>query len=417
MSGRTASRLAWVALGCSACSVVGAIALSLATGAGGDALAVAMLAFPIVGALIASRQPRNAIAWIMIAVGVVVGLMALLDSYARYALVIEPGSLPRPDIALALNSPTWVPLIGLPGTFLILLFPAGRLPSPRWRPLAWLCAVALMLSFVGLLIAPGSIDDPSYPGIRNPLGIEALQPISGAALVGIALIPICIVGCVAALVQRFRRSRGQDRLQLRWLALGGGATAALYLTAMVPTLVLDAPWDGSGPAWLSFLQNVAVYSFVLIPVAVGIAILRHRLYDIDVVINRTLVYGALTATLALSYAGAVVLLQQLFGSFTRGSDLAIAGSTLAVAALFRPLRARIQAAVDRRFYRRRYDAARTLEGFSARLRDEVELDALGSELQAVVRETMQPAHVSLWLRAPAHSEGSPTRPQPARSVP
>ena len=403
MSERTASRLAWVALGCTACAVVAAIALSLATEAGGDALGIAMLAFPVVGALIASRQPRNAIAWIMIAVGVVWGLIALLDIYARYALIIEPGSLPRPDIAVALSAPSWVLFIGLPGTFLILLFPDGRLPSPRWRPLAWLCAIVLMLSFVGILIAPGSLADQGYPGITNPLGIEALQPLLGALLVVIALIPICIVGCAAALIQRFRRSHGQDRLQLKWLALGAGATAALYLTAMVPTLSLGADWDGSDPALLSLLQNVAVASFMFIPVAVGIAVLRYRLYDIDVIVNRTLVYGALTAMLALSYVGGVIVLGQLFARFTRGSDLAIAGSTLAVAALFRPARARIQVAVDRRFFRRRYDAARTLEGFSARLREQVDLDALGGELEAVVRETMQPAHVSLWLRAPGGS--------------
>ena len=190
MSERTAARLAWVALGCAACAVVAAIALSLATEAGGDALGIAMLAFPVVGALIASRQPRNAIAWIMIAVGVVWGLIALLDIYARYALIIEPGSLPRPDIAVALSAPSWVLFIGLPGTFLILLFPDGRLPSPRWRPLAWLCAIVLMLSFVGILIAPGSLADQGYPGITNPLGIEALQPLLGALLVVIALIPI-----------------------------------------------------------------------------------------------------------------------------------------------------------------------------------------------------------------------------------
>ncbi len=411
MSDRSTARLAWVALGCSAWLVVADVALSLATGARGDAVAVAMLCFPVVGALIASRQPRNAIAWIMIAVGVGLGLSALLAIYARYALIVEPGSLPRPDIALALNAPMWVPFIGLPGTFLILLFPDGRLPSPRWRPLAWLCAIALIGSFVGIPIAPGSLADQGYPGISNPLGIEALRPVINALLVSIALIPICIVACAAALIQRFRRSHGQERLQLKWLALGAGATAVLYLTAMVPTLTLGSPWDGSGPAWLSFLQSVAVYSFMLIPVAVGIAVLRHRLYDIDVVVNRALVYGALSACLAGTYLGGVLLLQQLFAPLTRGSDLAIAGSTLAVAALFRPLRSRIQRAVDRRFFRGRYDAAQIVETFSARLRDRVDLDALGDDLRTIVSETMQPAHVSLWLRggeARARAQHEPT---------
>ena len=409
----TASRLAGLTLACIAFLVLASFAFSVATGAGTSGedflFAFVMLSFPAVGALIVRRQPRNSIGWIMLAVGVVWGVVAVLDMYSRYALVVDPGSLPGAEIALALSVPSWVLFLGLPGTFLILLFPDGRLPSPRWRWWAWLCAIALVGSFVVILIGPDSFAEEGYPGIQNPLGIDALQPFLPALLAPVAMIPVCIVGCAVALVGRFRRSRGQERLQLKWLALGAGVTATLYLLAMAPTLALNAPWDGSGPRWLALLQSLAVYSFALIPVAIGVAILRHRLYDIDVIVNRALVYGALTATLGLSYLGGVVLLQQLFRPLTRGSDLAIAGSTLAVAALFRPFRARIQAAVDRRFYRHRYDAARTLDAFSGRLRDVVDLDALGGEIQTVVRETMQPAHVSLWLRVGGTPNGG--RPQ------
>jgi hypothetical protein len=386
-------------MGCITLVVLAGQALSVEAGLGVDPFPVAMLSFPVVGALIASRQPRNAIGWIMLGVGLTWALDAVLIIYAEYALTINPGSLPRPDLALALAAPDWVLFIGLQGTFLILLFPDGRLPSPRWRRWAWLCALAMIVSYTGILIGPGSFPEVGYPNVRNPLGIEALRPAVGALFGVIALIPISIVGCAVGLIRRYRRSRGQDRLQLKWLAAGAGATAALYLVAMVPSLALGSAWEGSdSPVWLLILQNIAVYSFVLIPVAIGIAILKHRLYDIDLIINRTLVYGALTAALTAAYLLTVTALQGLFRPIAGQSDLAVAGSTLVVAALFRPGRARIQSFIDRSFYRRKYDAARTLERFSARLRDEVDLDALTAELVELVGDVMQPMHVSLWLR-------------------
>jgi hypothetical protein len=393
-----AARLPWVILGFIVALVVAAEALSVAAGAGVDAFGLASLTFPIVGALIASRQPRNALGWIMLAVGVGWGLDALLSFYIWYGLEVSPGSLPRPDFALALSEPMWVPMIGLMGTFLILLFPDGRLPSPRWRPWAWLCAIAIVVPFVGILIGPGSFADSGYPNVENPLGIEALRPFIGPLFIVIALIPISILGCAVALIQRFRRSHGQDRLQLKWLAAGAGTTAILYLFVMVPSLAYGSAWSGSQPTWLGILQGVAIYSFVLIPIAIGIAILRHRLYDIDLIINRTLVYGALTAGLTAAYLLTVTILQALLRPFAGRSDLAVAGSTLLVAALFGPGRARVQAFIDRRFYRRKYDASQTLERFSTRLRDEIDLDALSKELVSLVGDVMQPMHVSLWLK-------------------
>ncbi|MDQ3531679.1 MAG: hypothetical protein M3456_04800 [Actinomycetota bacterium] len=403
---RTAPRLVWVALGAITLVVLASQAFSVAAGVGADPTAVIILAFPIVGALIASRQPRSAIGWIMLAVGVEEAVSDGLYIYAEYSLAIHPGSLPRPDLALALGAPTWVPFIGLMGTFLILLFPDGHLPSPRWRPWAWFCAFALTLSFIFILIAPLSFPDQGYPKLRNPLGIEALRPYVDALFLILLLIPISIVGCAAGLIQRFRRSRGQDRLQLKWLAAGAGATATLYLIAMVPSLALASQMEAE-PVWLRALTQISFYSFVLIPVAVGIAILRHRLYDIDLIINRTLVYGALTAALTVAYVLGVTVLQALLRPFAGQSQLAVAGSTLTVAALFRPGRARIQTFIDRRFYRRKYDAGRTLEVFSAKLRDEVDLDTLGVELVALVDEVMRPNHVSVWLREASGLEADP----------
>jgi hypothetical protein len=396
MTKPAAARLPWVMLGLIVALVGAAQVLSVGAGSGVDAFALASFSFPVVGALIASRQPRNALGWILLAVGVGLALGAMLEIYTWYGLEVHPGSLPRPDVALALSEPMWVPFIGLMGTFLILLFPDGRLPSPRWKPWAWLCVIAMVLSFIGILVQPGSFAESGYPEVRNPLGIEGMRPFIGFALLAIPLIPISIVGCAVGMIRRFRSSRGQERLQLKWLAAAAGVVAATYLVLMalsLPGLVGREP-----PAWVEVADNIGIYAFVLLPLAVAVAIFRYRLYDIDLIINRTLVYGALTAALSVAYLFTVTVLQGLFRPFAGRSDLAVAGSTLVVAALFRPGRARTQAFIDRRFYRRKYDAARTLERFSARLRDEVELDALTTELLELVGDVMQPMHVSLWLK-------------------
>lgn len=292
----------------------------------------------------------------------------------------------------------WIPLIAPIGTFLILLFPNGRLPSPPWRAWAWLCATAMSLSFVAILIAPGSFADAGYPSIRKPLGIEALRPMIGVLFLVIVLIPISIVGCAVGLVQRFRRSGGQERLQLKWLA----AAASVVATGYAVLFALHLPFglaDGDTPHWVDVVGDIVIFLFVLIPLVIAVAILKYRLYDIDLIINRTMVYGCLTAVLALVYVGGVVGVGGVLRSVTaQENNLVVAGSTLAVAALFRPARARIQGFIDRRFYRRKYDAEQTLANFSARLRDEVDLETLSTELVAVVNDVMQPTNASLWLR-------------------
>jgi hypothetical protein len=272
----------------------------------------------------------------------------------------------------------------------------------------WLGVAALVLSVLGSAFDPGRLDVDSAVPVDNPFGIGG--PMAGVwpvlSRAGDVLAGIAFVLAAASLVVRFRRSRGVERQQLKWFAYVGLLAATGLAVAMAQVLFGVQPGEDAGGGWLEVLGAVgwftALAAIVIgIPLATGMAILRHRLYDIDVVINRTLVYGALTATLAGAYLGSVLLLQLALGPLTEDNGLAIAGSTLGVAALFRPARASIQELVDRRFYRRKYDAAHTIERFGAHVRDEVELDALSSELRAVVAETMQPAHLSLWLREAA----------------
>lgn len=393
-AGAPNGRAVWVGLGCVGLVILAGQVLGASIGEGVDLTGIGILSFPIVGALIASRQSDNAIGWIMLGIGVVAALSTALAIYAHYALTGSPDILPGGGLTLALDQHLWVPAIGLPGTFLILLFPDGRLPSARWRPWAYFCAIALLLCYTGLTILPGSFSEVGYPDVRNPLGIGALSEVSGAVVAIVALIPIAMVGCAVALIRRFRRSNGLARVQLKWLAAAAGLVAATYFGAMVLNFAFGDP----DPPWLVFVSNVAILAFVLIPVAIGIAIFRHRLYDIDVIVNRTLVYGALTATLTGAYFVLVTTLQGLLRPLAGQSELAVAGSTLVVAAIFKPVRTRIQALVDRRFYRTKFVAATTLQNFSARLRDEVDLETLTADLLGVVDQTVKPATSSLWLR-------------------
>jgi hypothetical protein len=350
-------------------------------GAGSGLFITALaIVFSAVGVLVASSHPRNPIGWLFLAVGVSTGVGTLAGSYAD----TQGTSQGLGEAAAWYGTLSWMPFILIPLTFVLLLFPDGRLLSPRWRWVAWSAGAGLAGVFITTGVTPGPLED--YPWLDNPYGIDTplLDPLTWIAVL---LLVIGVVGSSASLIVRFRRAQGERRQQIKWLALAG---AVAVVTVIVATIGADELWSAG-------VTNVACMLGVLcVPVAAGIAILRHRLYDIDVVINRTLVYGALTATLG----GAYLLLVLLIGLAVGESGLAIAASTLAVAALFQPARAGIQAAVDRRFYRRRYDAAQTLEAFGGRLRDEIDLEALGADLRGVVAETVQPASVSLWLRDP-----------------
>ena len=352
----------------------------LAVGAADIVWAAVILGFGLVGALIAWRHPLNPIGWIFCAGALAFSLSGLGESYAIYTLFADPaGPLGGGSTIAWFSTWAWVPGGVALAIYFPLLFPSGRLLSARWRPVAAAAIAAAAFLSVGIAFSPGRFDD--LPQVENAYGVAGpVGDVFGAfQSLGWLLLVVCLVASATSLVLRFRRARGVERLQLKWVA------AASVL--LVASFFLWEVWEGLVPLGIGAMV-----------VAAGIAILRYRLYDIDVVINRTLVYGVLTATLAGAYLATVLLLQVALSPLTEESDLAIAGSTLAVAALFRPARRRIQAIVDRRFYRRRYDAARTLEGFGTRLRDQVDLDALGADLRGVVTDTMQPAHVSLWLR-------------------
>jgi hypothetical protein len=390
MSARGSRRLAGALAALAPLLLLGGIVLSLAAGIGvgvGTEIFVwgVAVVFVVVGWLIASRHPDNAIGWLFLGAAVAAGLGTLSASYADYWVDAKAGPELLGRTAAWYESLSWIPWILVPSTFLLLLFPNGRLLSRRWRRVAWCAALGMTGVFVTQGLTPGAVED--YPHVTNPFGVDSpvLDPLTGLSFL---LIIVGVVGSAASLIVRFRRARGELRQQIKWLAFAGVIAAITLLVGIsVYNVVSEA------------VANVAIMLGVLgLPLAAGIAILRYRLYDIDVVVNRALVYGALTATLAAGYLGGVLLLQLVLSGVTQGSGLAVAASTLAVAALFRPARARIQEAVDRRFYRRKYDAQRTLEGFSARLRDQVDLAALSSDLSGVVKETLQPAHVTLWLR-------------------
>jgi hypothetical protein len=415
MSRRTSAWLAWSLAGLSFALFAATIALYIPArsmqvpspwGTGGDSgqliSLLPFLAFPVVGALVASRRPENPIGWICLAVGTFWMLYNVTTVYGVYGLLARPGSVPFPAEVGSLGESLWAPALGLLGTYLILLFPDGRLPSRRWRPVAWLSGAVIVLASAGVALVPQPL--PELGGIQNPFGLYGYPEVADALFNVLLLLPLCILASAVSLIVRFRRSGGEVREQIKWIAFAASFVGLVLLVEAVSALIVAPDNFGTGgsqPFWLKLLQDAVTLSYAGIPVAVGFAVLKYRLYDIEVVINRTLVYGSLTAMLALVYFGGVATTQAIFRALTGQEEqpqLAVVVSTLVIAALFNPLRRRIQSFIDRRFYRRKYDAAKTLEAFSAKLRDETNLDALSDDLVGVVRETMQPAHVSVWLR-------------------
>jgi hypothetical protein len=339
-------------------------------------LTVLAIGYSVIGAIIASRLPNHPIGWICCAIGLIAAVDHFGGEYAVYALLAHPEALAGGQAMLWLQGWFWMLFVGLI-VFLLLLFPNGRLPSSRWRPFAW-GSVAVIS--VGVIWSSAISPDVRFDAPPSPIQLLVL-------LLGLVAAASVVVGR--------RNARGVERQQIKWLLYAGPiwfVGSALKIAVFFFMLV-----EGAWGLWVSYLL-VAVGGLGG-PIAIGIAILRYRLYEIDILINRTLVYGSLTALLASVYFGGIVVLQRVFVVLTgEKSTLAVVASTLVIAALFNPLRRRVQEFVDRRFYRRKYDARKTLEAFSARLRDETDLGALRDELVGVVRETMQPAHVSLWLR-------------------
>jgi hypothetical protein len=352
-------------------------------------LVVPLFGYAAVGALVAARQPGNAVGWLLLGIALMIALGSLGDSYIQTRA--NPGYLAVAWVDGWLFNVWLMLIVG----FLPLLFPDGRLLSRRWRPVLWLAVATCLTQVLTVALAPGELAVTA--SIENPLGVEG--PLH-SVLVVVSVVSWCafVVTAVltsASLVMRFRRSTATGRQQVKWFAFAGLTTIAGLLTSALGESLPKSWGDPIGAVgWVVFL----VACIGGIPIATGIAILRHRLYDIDVVINRTLVYLTLSTALAATYVGSVLLLRLVLGPLAGESALAVAGSTLAVAALFRPARARIQAIVDRRFYRSRYDATRTLDEFAHRLRHELDLDAVGADLCAAADRTVQPSHISLWLR-------------------
>ena len=397
----SARRLAWVAPVLSAALGAAAVALQILTPEERlpqeerldllDVLfALGFVGYAAVGALIAARHPHNAVGWLFCAVGIALPATGLLYAYATYGLVGTSDGLPGDELAawgFSWSGDTLLILIVL----LLLLFPTGRFLSRGWLRVGQCAAGVASVSALATALDPGPLYN--FRTVANPLGAEGAAGLLDALTILRSALSLFFVVAAISVLARFRGAGATERQQIKWLA-AAGSVAVVLVVALGVIEAMTETYRGLAEVVTSLIALLAI---ALIPIGVGIAMLRHRLYDVDVVIRRTLVYAVLTATLGAGYLACVLLAQVVIGA---ESGLAVAASTLAMAALFRPARARIQALVDRRFFRRRYDATLTLEAFGTRLRDELDLDAVGSDLRAVARETLQPAHVSLWLRAP-----------------
>jgi hypothetical protein len=398
MSAGSAARLAWPVWGLSTALLV-FVLLSPRTEENGLAilvpLATGAMAWSTVGTLVISRRPANLVGWVLWAMGLLSAVALATGQYASFALLGRREAWPGAELLGLVSSWIWVPIIGLL-IFLILLFPNGRLPSRRWRPVAWLGGGVIAVGATTEALVPGPID--GLEPLRNPLGIEGARgTLHFLSTVSQAAAAVLLLVALASLFVRLLGAGGEERQQVKWLAYAATVLAAAFFLSSVSGAI--------SASWVGFVLSMV--GFLGIPAAVGIAVLRYRLYDIDLVINRTLVYGPLTAALVAVYVASVVLLQSVFRALTgQESQLAVVASTLVIAALFQPLRRGVQAFIDRRFYRRRYDARRTLEAFGARLREEVDPGTLTDDVVGIVRETVQPTHASLWLKNPV-PDGKP----------
>src|SRR5829696_7976213 len=348
--------------------------------------------FSTVGAIVASRRSENLVGWLLCLYGLAQSIYHFSAQYAIYALLAHPDSFPVGE-AMAWVSSFLLPIIIGFSVFFILLFPTGRLPSRRWRWVTWLTVAFVLVGAISGAFSSGPVD--GLGPIRNPLGMEGFSNVYNSLLFTMVA-TFLLVAAASSVFMRLRRAIGVERQQIKWFAYAAAATVTGLVLAYVIPDVIDVP------LWFERIGYAILLSLIpAITISIGIAILRYRLYDIDIIINRTLVYGSLTALLAVVYLGGVTATQAIFRTLTGEQEqpqLALVVSTLIIAALFNPLRRRIQAFIDRRFYRRKYDARKTLESFFAKLRDETDLEALNKDLVDIVRETMQPAHVSLWLR-------------------
>jgi hypothetical protein len=401
MSRRTATWLAWPLWGLIVvCICLGFLLWPVSEGALIPLVLSTAIPFATVGAIVASRRPHNPVGWLFIAFGAAATIRFSGSQYATYALLTHPGSLPAGDLIASLAIHLWHPALGLL-IFSFLLFPHGRLLSPRWRTVAWVSAISCVTALISGMLEHEFLYEYTWPedmSFVKPLFTGRVAEVAATVFWYSSMVILAMLfASGGSLVFRLRRSSGEERQQLKWVVYSVALLALAVPSTILVIIILQS------------LEGVRVFFamlFPLIPISVGMAILRYRLYDIDLLINRTLVYGSLTATLIALYFVGIVVLQRVFVLLTgQQSTLAVVASTLLIAALFTPLRRRIQSFIDRRFYRKKYDARKTLEAFSTQLRNATDLEALGDDLVGVVRETMQPAHVSLWLRTDTVPKG------------
>jgi signal transduction histidine kinase len=412
--------LARVLLGVTIVGFLGAVVVATMDGGltgeeiNGDVVfSIVFLTFPVVGYVVASRRPDNNVGWLMLGMGAYLGAFALLGTYGTYAIHGGPGGRDLGLLLEALEQPSWLPIVVPPATFLLLLFPDGHLPSPRWRWFAWTLGVALVLIYLVILFSPGPIEGGTLQRAPNPLGLESLRPVLEPALILLVAIPIGAIGSLLSLVLRYRRAGGVERQQLRWLVAAAAFVAIFY--SLVFVLSANADWEGAGAAgWQALLQNLAVLSFALIPIAIGVGILRHRLLDIDVVINRAVLFGALAVFITLVYVAIVVGVGALVGS--QSTPVLSAAAAAVVALAFQPARRRAQRIADRLVYGKRATPYEVLSEFSDRLGNTYANEELLPRMARALGEGTGAARADVWVRVADDLRPEATWPQDAEAL-
>jgi signal transduction histidine kinase len=412
--------LARVLLGVTIVGFLGAVVVATMDGGltgdeiNGDVVfSIIFLTFPVVGYVVASRRRDNNVGWLMLGMGAYLGAFALLGTYGTYAIHGGPGGRDLGLFLEALEQPSWLPIVVPPATFLLLLFPDGHLPSPRWRWFAWTLGVALVLIYLVILLSPGPIEGGTLQRAPNPLGLEPLRPVLEPALILLVAIPIGAIGSLLSLVLRYRRAGGVERQQLRWLVSAAAFVAIFY--SLVFVLSANAEWEGAGAAgWQALLQNLAVFSFALIPIAIGVGILRHRLLDIDVVINRAVLFGALAVFITLVYVAIVVGVGALVGS--QSNPVLSAAAAAVVALAFQPARRRAQRIADRLVYGKRATPYEVLSEFSDRLGNTYANEELLPRMARALGEGTGAARADVWVCVGEDLRAEATWPQDAEAV-
>jgi signal transduction histidine kinase len=391
--------------------------LSILDGRGGGDLVFGTVfaAFPTAGYLLASRRPENSIGWVMLGIGAALGLGSITSSYGSYAIHGGVGGRGLGEIAAALDSPMWVPAVALPATFLILLFPDGHLPSRRWRWFARVLGAGLVVIVLAILLQPGTLEAEmeAFTNLQNPLGVESLRSVIDVAFFSLAMLPIGVIGSVVSLVQRFRRSEGVERLQLRWLVTAATIVGVLYTLGLLVSFA--GGWDsGNQPTWMAVLQNVSVLSFVLIPLAIAVSVLRYHLFDIDVVVNRALLVGTLAVFISAVYVGVVVGIGALVGS--RGDPILSAGAAAIIAIVFQPARSRAKRFADRLVYGERAAPYEVLSEFSERLGNAYANDELLPRMARALAGGTGAVRADVWVRIGNELVAEATWPQDAERL-